>query len=50
MDADLLGIPLRITIGNKFIKSGIVEIKNRRKPDTIEVSSEEILDRIEEVF
>jgi len=50
MDADLLGIPLRITIGNKFIKSGIVEIKNRRKADILEIDSKEILDRIEEVF
>lgn len=50
MDADLLGIPLRITVGNKFIKSGIVEIKNRRKADILEVDSKEILDRIEEVF
>ncbi|MGC8972538.1 MAG: proline--tRNA ligase, partial [bacterium] len=50
MDADLLGIPLRITIGNKFIKSGIVEIKNRRRGDTLEIDSNEILDRIEGVF
>ncbi|MBC7319775.1 proline--tRNA ligase [bacterium] len=50
MDADLLGIPLRITIGNKFIKSGIVELKNRRRSDILEVSAEEAIDRLEEVF
>lgn len=50
MDADLLGIPVRITIGNKFIKSDIVELKNRKRPDILEVSSKEIVDRLEEVF
>ena len=50
MDADLLGIPMRVTIGNKFIKSGIVELKNRRKPDVLEVSAREVIDRLEEVF
>lgn len=50
MDADLLGIPIRVTVGNKFIKSGIVELKNRRKPDILEVSAREVIDRLEEVF
>jgi prolyl-tRNA synthetase len=31
-DADLLGIPVRITIGNALAKEGIVEIKERRPP------------------
>ncbi|MCX7795509.1 MAG: proline--tRNA ligase [bacterium] len=50
MDADLLGIPIRITIGNRFIRSGIVELKNRRKTDVWEVPAEEIIDRLEGVF
>ncbi len=29
-DADLLGVPLRVTVGNAFIKDGVVEIRERR--------------------
>jgi prolyl-tRNA synthetase len=29
-DADLLGMPVRVTIGNAFVKSGLVEIRARR--------------------
>ena len=31
-DADLLGIPVRLTIGNALAKEGVVEIKERRAP------------------
>jgi prolyl-tRNA synthetase len=31
-DADLLGIPVRVTIGNALAKEGVVEIKERRAP------------------
>ena len=29
-DADLLGIPLRVTVGEKGLKEGIVELRDRR--------------------
>jgi prolyl-tRNA synthetase len=29
-DADLLGIPLRVTVGEKGLKEGVVELKDRR--------------------
>jgi prolyl-tRNA synthetase len=29
-DADLLGVPLRVTVGNAFVKDGVVEIRERR--------------------
>jgi prolyl-tRNA synthetase len=32
-DADLIGIPLRITIGEKGLKNGQVELKPRSEPD-----------------
>jgi prolyl-tRNA synthetase len=32
-DADLIGIPVRVTIGNKALKDGKVEIKPRTAPD-----------------
>ena len=33
-DADLLGMPVRITVGNALAKEGVVEIKERRAPRT----------------
>ena len=50
VDADLLGIPLRITIGNKFVKSGIVEIKERKSSEVEEVPSEELILKLKEVL
>ncbi|HPJ71249.1 MAG TPA: proline--tRNA ligase, partial [bacterium] len=29
-DADLIGIPLRVTVGRKFLKTGLLEVKPRR--------------------
>jgi prolyl-tRNA synthetase len=29
-DADLLGMPLRVTVGNAFVKEGLVEVRERR--------------------
>jgi prolyl-tRNA synthetase len=31
-DADLLGVPVRVTVGNLLAKEGMVEIKERRAP------------------
>jgi prolyl-tRNA synthetase len=31
-DADLLGIPVRVTVGNALAKDGVVEVKERRAP------------------
>jgi prolyl-tRNA synthetase len=31
-DADLLGMPVRVTVGNALVKEGVVEIKERRAP------------------
>ncbi|UCB45638.1 MAG: proline--tRNA ligase, partial [Spirochaetota bacterium] len=41
-DADLIGIPIRITIGEKNLKQGIVEIKERRNKETRLIDSKEI--------
>ncbi|MFH1500024.1 MAG: proline--tRNA ligase [Verrucomicrobiota bacterium] len=37
-DADLIGIPLRITIGGKGLKEGIVELKWRAKKDVVKIA------------
>lgn len=44
-DADLIGIPARITVGKKA-SEGIVEIKLRRTGETLEVKLEEILNSL----
>lgn len=41
-DADLLGIPLRITIGSRGLKQGTVELKKRTDPDSEDVPIAEI--------
>ncbi|MEZ0537525.1 proline--tRNA ligase [Caldicellulosiruptoraceae bacterium PP1] len=51
-DADLIGIPLRITIGKK-INEGIVELRDRKTKEVIEIKKEEavqfILEYIEKL-
>ncbi len=36
-DADLIGIPLRVTIGAKGLKEGIIEVKARSSKDVVKV-------------
>ena len=40
-DADLIGLPLRVTVGKK-VSEGIVEVKIRKTGETIEIKQEEI--------
>ena len=40
-DADLLGIPYRLTVGNGYLKSGKVEIRRRRDGVTEEMTPEQ---------
>ncbi|WP_076462110.1 proline--tRNA ligase [Limosilactobacillus caccae] len=44
-DSDLIGIPIRITIGKKA-QDGIVEVKIRKTGETIEVKQEELVNTI----
>jgi prolyl-tRNA synthetase len=46
-DADLLGIPLRFTVGGRGIKEGIVEMKWRHSPETVKVPLNESEARVE---
>jgi prolyl-tRNA synthetase len=43
-DADLIGIPLRITIGGKGLAAGVIELKWRSKKDVIKVPVAEAAD------
>jgi len=49
-DADLLGIPLRITLGEKNLKKGLVEIKTRKTGDVALVKKEEAVLKIKEMI
>jgi prolyl-tRNA synthetase len=40
-DADLLGMPLRLTIGAKGLKDGIVELRDRRTKEVVKVRPED---------
>ncbi|HOP85641.1 MAG TPA: proline--tRNA ligase [Syntrophorhabdaceae bacterium] len=44
-DCDLMGIPLRITIGEKNLKDGFVEIKHRDKKESLKIKKEDIVGR-----
>lgn len=45
-DADLIGIPLQIILGEKNLKEGIAEIKDRKTKETVKVNIEEVVERI----
>lgn len=45
-DADLIGYPVRVTIGKKWQQSGSVEIKIRRSGEVVEVPLEEAKDKV----
>ena len=42
-DADLLGVPFRVTIGKNFVKSGLVEVRQRRDGVTEEMFPSDVL-------
>ncbi|MFN0116904.1 MAG: proline--tRNA ligase [Elusimicrobiota bacterium] len=45
-DADLIGIPLRITIGEKSFAKGMVEFKLRTEPKAEEVEFDKIIEKV----
>ena len=45
-DADLLGVPIRITVGNLLAKEGLVEVRNRRDRSDQRVARAQILDAV----
>lgn len=44
-DADLIGIPYQIIIGQKKIENGLVELKNRKTGEITEMSIEQVIAR-----
>ena len=49
-DADLLGIPLRITVGKSLTKNGVVEIRLRSDGTTEELAPQQVIARILELI
>jgi prolyl-tRNA synthetase len=42
-DADLLGMPLRVTVGAKGLKDGIIELRDRRSKEVLKVKPDELV-------
>lgn len=47
---DLIGLPWRITVGPRGLKNGVVELTSRRTGDSEELSPEEAVKRIAEIY
>jgi len=49
-DADLIGIPIRITVGKSFKEEGLIEIKERRKKEKELITIKDLYKRIGEIY
>lgn len=49
-DADLVGIPVRVTVGKKGIAEGIVEVKLRREADRESVAIDQAAEKVLEII
>ena len=47
-DCDLMGIPLRVTIGERSLKEGLVEIKLRGEKESQKIRKEDIIEKVVE--
>ena len=47
-DADLLGVPLRVTVGNALAREGVVELRERRGRRDSKVSRDRVMDAIQQ--
>ena len=48
-DAELIGIPLQVIIGEKNLKEGLIEIKNRKTGERLLIGKELLLDQLKEI-
>jgi prolyl-tRNA synthetase len=49
-DADLLGMPIQLVVGERNLKEEMVELKNRRTGEKIKVNFAELNGKIEELL
>ncbi len=47
-DADLLGMPLRLTVGAKGLKDGMVELRDRRTKEILKMKPEDVVKAVED--
>ncbi len=47
---DLIGLPWRITVGPRGLANGVVELTSRRSGESVEVSAEEAVAKIVEIY
>ena len=47
---DLIGLPFQIIVGNKTISDNLIEVKNRKTGETLEVKTENISSKIKELI
>jgi prolyl-tRNA synthetase len=45
-DAELLGIPYRVVVGDRGLQNGVIEFTNRRTAETEELSVEDVIARV----
>ncbi len=45
-DADLIGIPVQVIIGEKNLKEGLVEIKDRRTKESVKVKVDDVIEKV----
>ncbi len=49
-DADLLGIPLRVTVGAKAVKEGNLELRIRKTKEQVLVKPEVLVEKVRSVL
>jgi prolyl-tRNA synthetase len=49
-DADLLGCPLRVTVGARGLKEGMIEVKWRQRKEIEKIPQEGIVEKIFEII
>ena len=48
-DADLIGAPIRVIVGPKNLKEGLVEIVSRDKSISMKVNKDEVIEKVMEI-
>jgi prolyl-tRNA synthetase len=49
-DADLLGMPVRVTVGNAFVKEGVMEVRDRRTRREARVAREAVVETVRQTL
>jgi prolyl-tRNA synthetase len=49
-DADLIGCPVRVTVGERGLQNGMVELKRRTGTENQQIALSEIIDKIREIM